>query len=222
MKLIILILANDNDLYLQMQKLWKIYMNNFSSVKSYFIKYEKDLCKDVMLVNDTIFINGEESIIPGCLDKTIKSIDFLLENDDYDFIFRTNMSSVINIPKLYQLINSTKELHNYSGVICNCYGINYVSGAGILMSKKICQDLTNNKQKLNYDLMDDVSIGKYLETITSFNDLTRFEAYNYENNISLITNELIKDYYHFRCKTDNPENSIKLMEHIINIIYVNN
>jgi hypothetical protein len=36
--LIILILANDNELYLKCQELWKIYMNTKPNVKSIFIK----------------------------------------------------------------------------------------------------------------------------------------------------------------------------------------
>jgi hypothetical protein len=109
MKLIILILANDTDIYLECQKLWKTYMNTHSNIKSYFIKYKVGLNDDVILENDTIFINGNESLIPGCLVKTIKSIEFLLKTQDFDFIFRTNMSSVIDLHKFYNLVINNKN-----------------------------------------------------------------------------------------------------------------
>jgi len=218
MKLIILILANDNSIYLEMQKLWKTYMNNHNNITSYFIKYNSDLNDDIIIENDTIFIKGYESLIPGCLDKTIKSIEFLMEsNIEFDFIFRTNLSSVVDLNKLYNLLNNNIEA---AGIIGNYNNnINFISGAGILINKKICKLLINNKNNLNYNsLQDDILIGWFLTRVHNINitPLIRLEAYNYEDNIDLITNDLIKDYYHFRCKSIN---SINIMKKIISIIY---
>ena len=50
--------------------------------------------------------------------------------------------------------------------------------------------------------------------------LTRFQAYNYEDNIELITSNIIKDYFHFRCKANKDiQKTIDLMKKIIEIIY---
>ena len=39
MNIIILIIANDdNESYIEMQQIWRKYMNNHSNIKSYFIK----------------------------------------------------------------------------------------------------------------------------------------------------------------------------------------
>lgn len=113
MKLIILILANDDSLYIEMQKLWKMYMNNHNNIKSYFIKCNSNSQDEIIIDNDTIFMKGYESLIPGCLDKTIKSIEFFVKNNiDFDFIFRTNLSSVVDLNKLYNLLNN----QTYTGV----------------------------------------------------------------------------------------------------------
>ena len=218
MQLIILILANDTDVYLEMQKMWKIYMKTHPNIKSFFIKYKQELADDIILTDDTIFIKGKESIIPGCLDKTIKSIEFLLKNMNFDFIFRTNMSSVVDLNKMYNLLNENIEC---AGVIGNYCGKKFVSGAGMLMNKKLCELLINNKSSINYNVIDDVSIGKFL-TDKNINiiALTRFETYNYENKLELITNDMIKNYYHFRCKSDeNHKNTVALMSKIIKLIY---
>lgn len=219
MILIILILANDTDMYLKMQEKWKYYMNKHSFIKSYFIKYKDDLQENIIQTEDTIYIKGTETLIPGCLDKTIKSIEYLLNKFDFDFIFRTNMSSVIDLNKLYNLIDNNIEC---GGIIGNCNGQQFISGAGILMNKKICQLLINNKNYLNYNIIDDVAIGKFFtDKNVKIKELTRFEAYNYENNIELIKKENIKNYYHFRCKSDfEPNKTIKLMEKIIQLIYM--
>ena len=91
MNLIILILANDTEIYLKMQEKWKSYMNKHSHIKSYFIKYKEDLKENIIQKEDTIYVKGNDSLIPGCLDKTIKSIEYLLNNFDFKFIFIKNI-----------------------------------------------------------------------------------------------------------------------------------
>lgn len=220
MKLIVLILANNNNLYLECQKIWKSYMNTCPNISSYFIKYSSNLSDEVLVENDTIFIKGRESYIPGCLDKTIKSIEFLLKTSDFDFIFRTNMSSVVDLNKLNNLLTTCKN---------DCYGFigyhndtKFASGAGMLFSRKLCNYLINNNKFLHYELLDDLAIGSFLQSrnIEIF-PLTRFEVYDYENNINDISKDLIKDYYHFRCKSIN-NNEIKtllMMQKIVELIY---
>jgi hypothetical protein len=219
MKLIILILASDNDLYLQCQNMWRSYMNTHSNIKSYFIKYKVGLHDDVILENDTIFINGNECLIPGCLVKTINSIDFLLKTQEFDFIFRTNMSSVVDLHKFYNLLNNYKN--DYSGVIGCHNNIKFASGAGLLLSKQLCSNLITYKNLLNYNLLDDVSIGLLFQSNNvSISPLTRFEVYNYENNINQITKEMIENYYHFRCKSDKDEKkTVLMMKKIVELIY---
>jgi hypothetical protein len=218
-KLIILILANDSETYLECQKLWKLYMNSHPNVKSYFIKYNADLIEDVKLENDNIFIKGHESVVPGCLDKTIKSIEFCLKNLEFDFIFRTNMSSVVDLNKLTNLLENYNN--QISGVIGSIENLEYASGAGMLICKKFCSDLILNKQSLDYNIIDDVSIGLFCKNHNvQICSLTRFETYNYENNLNLISKDLIKDYYHFRCKSGiNENNTPLLMKKIIDLIY---
>jgi len=218
MKLVILILANDNNTYLPMQKLWQTYMNTHPHVKSYFIKYNENLQHDIVLDNDTIFIKGRESYIPGCLDKTIKSIEYVLKNFEFDFIFRTNMSSVVDLNILYKLLNKDIEC---SGVIGDCGGQKFVSGAGILISKDTCKLLVDMKSSLNYNVLDDVSIGQFLvKNNINIKPLTRFDVLNYYNNVNLITKDSIHNFYHFRCKTDgNNNDTVFFMKHIIKLLY---
>ena len=78
MKIIILILAHDDGWYHICQSIWKSYMNTHPHINSYFIKHRSDMTNDFLLENDTIYIKGNESMIPGCLEKTIQSIIFIL------------------------------------------------------------------------------------------------------------------------------------------------
>jgi hypothetical protein len=219
MKIVILILANDSGHYIECQKLWRSYMNSHANIKSYFIKLDPQITTDILVNNNTIFIKGNESIIPGCLIKTIESIKYLLENEEFDFIFRTNMSSVVHLNKFYNLLNNYEK--DCSGVIGIHDNIKFASGAGMLFSRNLCYHLINNKLSLNYNLIDDLSIGLFLQNsnIQIF-PLTRFEVYNYENNVNQITKEMIQNYYHFRCKSDSDSNkTLLMMKKIVELIY---
>lgn len=218
MKLIVLILANDTEYYIQMQAMWKLYMNKHPDIRCYFLKYNPLLQNDIEIDNNTIFIKGNESLIPGCLEKTIKSIEYLLLHDSFDFIFRTNMSSVIDLNKLYNILNNEM---NAAGVIGYCNNQPFISGAGILLNKQICEKIIEHKHLLEYNIIDDVSIGHFLtQNNIPMSQLTRFEMYNYEHNIESVNNTLIEHYYHFRCKSNiNTTNTIRMMLKVINLIY---
>jgi hypothetical protein len=129
------------------------------------------------------------------------------------------MSSVVDLHKFYNLVINNKN--DYSGVIGCHNNIKFASGAGILLSKQLCSNLITYKNLLNYKLLDDVSIGLLFQ-INNVNiyPLTRFEAYNYENNVNQITKEMIENYYHFRCKSDTDNNkTLLMMKTIIGLIY---
>jgi len=221
MRLIVLVLANDNAEYNEMQNLWRLYMNKHNYITSFFIKYKEDLIEDIVINDDVILIKGRETVIPGCLDKTVRSIEHLLKNMEFDFILRSNMSSVFDLSKLYDKLN---EKLSYAGFI-GYYNNNqkkYVSGAGILFNKETCIYLTNNKHMLNYNIVDDVAIGELLEKNENIiiTPLTRFEVYKYKDNLGLITEDTIKEYHHFRCKSDGRQNTtIEIMKKVIGLIY---
>lgn len=150
-----------------------------------------------------------------CLDKTIKSVEYLLNFEEFDYVIRTNMSSVWDLKKIYDLILLNN--FNVAAIIGGSNNNPYPSGAGILLKKNICELIVKNKHELNYGVIDDVSIGNLLNKLNiKIESLTRFEAYNYENNIGQINHNEIKNYYHFRCKS---QKTIELMKHIIYLIY---
>ena len=94
-------------------------MNKHNNIKSYFIKYNNKIQTDVVLENDTIFIKGVETYIPGCLDKTIKSIEYIIKtNIEFDFIFRTNLSSVVNLNKFFNHYFATRRNIHHSFRSC--------------------------------------------------------------------------------------------------------
>ena len=114
-----------------------------------------------------------------------------------------------------------KDNSKCAGIIGYHKGQPFISGAGMLLSKYVCDLLTSNKHILNYSIIDDVSIGSFLlKNKIKMDTLTRFEVYNYENTIDLLDRKSIENYYHFRCKSNsnNQEITAKLMNKIIELI----
>ena len=233
MKIIILIIADDTkEYYVQMQNNWRKYMNTHPDIKSYFIKFSLNIIDDVIIdeLDKTIWIKGMESYIPGILDKTIKSMKFLVENNfDFDYIFRTNLSSVVHLSKLYNyLMKNTveyggplgkiklkKEHRKYIKAIDNFDSSNRVfpSGTGILLGKNVVEFLL--KEKIDYNIIDDLSIGFTLSKYYKLFPLQRYILINY--NSKIIEND---DLFLYRCKSSIEHlETINLMNKVIEIIY---
>lgn len=148
---------------------------------SIFVTYSNDLLEDYKYdhTERTLYLRGNESYIPGILIKTITAIKLCMTLFDFDVIIRSNISTVINHYRLEELLNSIHGDHIYGGPInfLECVdefagittsifndirGLRYISGTGIILSKNLCTYLVDNKELLNYNIIDDVSIGSLL------------------------------------------------------------
>jgi len=216
--LVILILANDDRLYPQMQERWRSYMHLHPRIKSYFIKLRPQAPAEI--VGDTIYVQGDESYVPGCLLKTIKSIEHLLTvNEPFQFVFRTNLSSVVELNALYHVC--TQDNVDCAGVIGYLHNQAFLSGAGMLLSRKVCQDLVCNQSTLEYRVIDDVSIGEFLRRKQySMTPLRRLDVCCYEHSPQDINAHMLSSHYHFRCKSETDQaRTIVLMDRVIGFLY---
>ena len=136
MKIIILIIADDTkQYYIDMQNIWKKYMNTHKQIKSYFIKFSQTIENNIIdEENNTIWIKGIETYIPGILDKTIKSFEHLIKNNiEFDYVIRTNLSTIVLLDNLYNYLLTNPT--DYAGPI------------GIIPKKEI-------KNNIHYDKID--------------------------------------------------------------------
>ena len=241
-KLIILIISHPFDYQAEMEHLWLQYMCKHPNIKSYFIKCKEDIDDEILVDNHTIYVGGSESVIPGILDKTIKTIEFLLANDNFDYMFRTNLSTVVDLDILYSTLKQELHYAGFVGVTSytslrpelkedpNIIGtvidtIAYVSGSGIIFNRQVCEKLVESKSKLDYKLVDDVAIGKILhdEKIAYPILQPRCDPYYLQNCIELLTKSMTKGYFNFRCKSDvSHSKTIEIMKKVISLIYDKN
>ncbi len=126
-------------------------------------------------------------IIPGILSKTIYALEQL--QGEYDVFFRTNLSSVINIPAFEGFVQNRADIcysgasvwvdalrqdllhHNRIGAdksikslseLDHYQGNTFISGSGYFLNAKEAKNLVKRKWNIRYDIVDDVSVGLML------------------------------------------------------------
>jgi hypothetical protein len=220
-EIIILIIASDNtDYYIKMQKIWNLYMNTHPHIKSFFIKENINIDNNLFIdkENNTINVKCEPSHIPGILIKTIESLKYIYNNYNFKYIFRTNLSSFIDLNKLF--LFTINNSFNYAAVIGNHNNIQFGSGAGFFLSKE-CVNYLINKDNINYTKNnDDVIIGEILTPIYPILSIGRIEIFDFNNKI--ISNNEIKssNIFHFRCKNiNNMDVTVNNLKKLYELIY---
>lgn len=158
-----LVIASDADpVYVEHKKVWSTYMNSNPAIESYFIQY-RDGLQDIE--GNTFWLTGEESL-PGILHKTLDSFDYFLKKDKYDFIIRTNLSSVWNFHVLLKYLETLPKENVYNGIIGDHKGIPFISGSGFIMSLDVAKLLLENRKIAEQvNIIDDVDIGYTLNTL---------------------------------------------------------
>jgi len=188
------------------------------------------------VANKTLYVRGDECLIPGILHKTVEALSFFLRERSslraplclqpdgcmippYDYVWRTNLSSVLDFAGLERFLSSLNQPnglyagyigkalfgdHNLKGGGLGSSGKRsgaerssptfFASGAGFLMSCDVAMYLVSNRDSLRWDIIDDVAIGALLEP--------RFGLMHLER--CWVQSEHIvaeKDVFHFRCES---------------------
>lgn len=238
MKLLILSIYNDTGIYNEMLKIQRRYNKLFENNKDinyYFIQFRKEQNNDVEIENDFIYVKGQEHIL-NIMEKTIKALDYLINtlNNKYDYIIRTNMSTIINIKNLLQFLSIQENKSMYCGgdILClmwidNNYGItrrnkikfkltnlNYIRGNAIIFSYDIIHFIINNKNKINYEVVDDVSFGLFIRN----NMPEIYNKIDKKNNANTVHNTFCKNAVFIRNKNYNRNLDLFNMDKFINNI----
>jgi len=148
-------------------------IDNTQRFQTWFVKAKPEMLWIGDIVNDgplsniiefdndamTIFVKGDETYIPGILNKTIEAIRAI--GLSFDYIWRTNLSSVLDYQGLLDYVDSCET--SYAGYVgTSVDGYQFASGAGFLMSRDVVNYLLNNERLLMRDVIDDVAIGRLL------------------------------------------------------------
>ena len=261
MRVLVLVIASfDKPVYYDMLNVWKERCVNGDcpfETDVWFVRSKPDsewigdIVNDILdpelrdnfeldILNKTIFVRGDECLIPGILNKTVEAISYflgerslrpitlqngnttkLIQNENttkliphYDFIWRTNLSSVLDFRGLHAYISGLKSsgglkssLGFYGGYIGKASSYFFASGAGFLMSRDVASYLVTNKHLLRWDLIDDVAIGALLEPRFGLVHIDRCWV---DENFSGCP-----DVFHFRCESYLHLRTVEFMNAVI-------
>ncbi len=179
-RVLILSIYSDSPLYRQMLEQQRKYINRDNeNIKYYFIQFRKQM-NEVEIDNDFIYVNGVEDRMK-ITEKTLKSMKYILKdskNEHYDFIVRTNISTIIHFNNLIDFLGSIPKNNIYctgcplnlqwidtsSGIYnTSLFGTIYASGTSIILSNDVAEFMVDNLSKFRHDIVDDVSIGVFMK-----------------------------------------------------------
>jgi hypothetical protein len=150
------------------------YYKIFPFVTTYYYCFKHDLKTEFELQGNILFIKGDESYIPGILQKTINCFEYFKEEiPKYRYVVRSNISTIIRFDLLQQDLKMNSV--QYGCALCFNVEFNkgkthlpenqfiFSSGTSIIFSPDVVLNIINNKDKLDKMQIDDVSIGKFIQ-----------------------------------------------------------
>jgi hypothetical protein len=209
--LMLIITSDDKPVYLELQDLWRSYMHNYKKeIDVYFLKANPELDVDCLIKGDTVWARTEESLKPGILNKTLLAFEYFRKNHtlEYDFIIRTNISSMYVMPKLFDYLNTLPHSNIYAGSRMSdsgdwsSLGWDQAAGCGIIFSVDIIDFLLVYKKLLYNDARwnDDNVIGSFLVSHNiKYLYHPRYNFYSM-NDFNVIKKSLPDNIFHYRVK----------------------
>ena len=209
-----LVLYSKDKHYDNMQKLTNKYYKKFKNVDTYYYCYSPYIKGPYELKDNILYIKGDETYIPGILKKTIDAFEYF-NSFSYNYVIRSNISTIIRFDLLIPELKN-KNIKYGCALPLSLNGINYSSGTSIILSPDTVNLIVKNRNKLDYSLIDDVSIGKYMKeeniymtNINKFHFITEFPTEEIFN----------KDIIFFRNRiSENREIDTNNMSKIIDIL----
>lgn len=220
MKIVILVLSKDDEIYSKLEDCIRKTWASNSDIKIFYYYGGSSFFR---VIDDRIYTIHKESLY-NIGYKTIDSLEYLYNNVDFDYIFRTNSSSYINIKNLIDFLID-KPINSFYSARVNTElntGIKFGSGSGYFISKDIVKFIIENKEKWNHNLIDDVSLGDLL--LNNGFKLTPSNRLDIDNIIdnklyygdNLVDESKLNQNFHFRCKSKDSsrEMDIRIMSYI--------
>jgi hypothetical protein len=236
MKALLLLIHSPSPIYNEMFSIQKQYVHSFDEIDTFFVVMRENQENLVEQENDIIYVKGKEHVL-NVLSKTITSLEYLIQKNDYDFVIRSNISTIIHIPKLIQYLHTIPTTGIYTGSQflnlqwldprvgihdTSLFGTIFASGISITFSNDTVKYLINNKEKLRHDIVDDVSIGLFFQknNPTILNEGKQYLSTELYTNTA--TNKIVNvhDYIFFRNKCSNRTVDIKIMDLIVKKLYI--
>lgn len=224
MKIIVLVMSSTNLTYKLLEE----------SIKNTWFKYASSEVKIIFYKNrtssDEIEFNGCDLILPvedgyenlGL--RTVMAIDWIKKNYEFDYIYRSNLGSFVNVNNMLNFLQDKPRIKFYCGIIgryhMNGIDFNFASGSGYFLSEDLAEILSKNSGSFPMQIVDDVALGYFLnqQKIDINKNAKRKNICNnnifYEMGDKSVSEIPEEEIYHIRLRSDDRNEDIKNMEKI--------
>ena len=236
MNILLLIIFSNNSLYDEMLEIQKTYIHKHKNINTYFVTFNEEQMERVVIKDNIIYIKGRESYI-NILLKTLEALEYINTHfkNKYDFVVRSNISTIINLDNLYKYLLSCPDTNLYTGGTVESlqwllqpyeisekkqenrndyYGLKYIQGTGIIMSNDVVNKILKIKENIEYDIVDDVKLGITIRD--NFPEIYKNIGYNSLAKVSFCKFE--EDSVFIRNRSYERKMDIHGMRNIVNII----
>ena len=146
-----------------------------------------------------IHLDVADSTVPGVLEKTLEMFR-IIKDINYDFVFRTNLSSFLDFNRYMPWLMSQKT----SGLVAGCSpDRSHIGGCGMTLSRDVVEDIVNHRSDIDTDVVDDLALSSWLFPRYDIVWTKRID-FVYTNQVEVhncdTTNTDFDDVYHFRFK----------------------
>ena len=155
-RVLILVLASDTEpFYCKLQSLWRAVRHPRADIM--MLKAHPDLRGDDFIYENTIYIGCPETL-NTVYEKQMRGFRVLRPLlSQYAFVFRTNLSSYVDIPAYLEYCETLPQTAVYRGVIGRHKEKEFASGAGYTITPDLIERLV--RENPPEVLLDDVSVG---------------------------------------------------------------
>jgi hypothetical protein len=138
--------------------------------------------------------------------KSLVALRFSLKNYEFDYLLRVNSTCYVNIRLLRTFLKDNDQAVDYCGPVAK--GKDFVSGWGIVLSRRATELLVSSFSKGDLAFFDDEAIGRILRRVNVLPQEFPFIEINSQNDLNHITKETIRHIPFFRMKVINGKERI--------------
>jgi hypothetical protein len=171
MKCVVLVIASHSEAFDGFKQIWEEHWNqsadHLRDCKCFYL-YNDPNFTEMRKDGSNLYFPYEETYpAPGLLLKTMDALAYLeTQNITFDFLLRTNLSSLFNWRAFMQFINSKSPKSLVAGVP---YNTRRMSGMCMILSSDVVQQIRQRRSQLDFDLPDDEAINNILHQMPGNN-----------------------------------------------------
>jgi hypothetical protein len=222
-KILVLVMAHNqsDEVFKNYKRVWDLKIDNVRNrlpIDIIFLYADENITEEYKLIGNHLTTKHEENYWSALLHKVISGFKYFSKSD-YDLVFKTNLSTLINFDKFYEYCRGLNvDNFIYQGFIGEYDGYKFCSGAGMLLNKRSVDLVLDNLNLVNEKWTDDIFIGFVLNKLN--NIMPEYAGLN-RLDITQDTRlpDNLKTYTHIRIKIRRDDKDILYTNKVFNLIY---